>query len=149
MTSYTLTSQANTVLKTEDGQTFVVRDGTGYEAYQVEWDAYQTWLSEGGVPNAYVPPIEAYILDSPDLATAKERGRTVEKDRSRELQTGVLDGYTAEQIAAQAAVPSGSRDVRMQNIITDLNDLTTEEITVLDAIDSAATIQEVHDILFP
>jgi hypothetical protein len=84
-----------------------------------------------------------------DLATAKLLADDIVKQQSVATQNTLLDGYTAEMIAAQAALPSPSRDVRFQNVITDINDEAAILLQRQVDISAAATIAEVNAIVFP
>jgi hypothetical protein len=77
-------------------------------------------------------------------------------DADREVQTQslvtqqeLLDGYTPEQIAAQAALPSVSRDVRFQTVINDLNVESAATLQKQVDIAAATTIAEVNAIVYP
>jgi hypothetical protein len=84
-----------------------------------------------------------------DLAAAKLIADKLLKQQSVATQTELLDGYTAEQIAAQAALPSPSRDVRFQTVINDLN--VESAATLQKQVDAAAatTVDDLNAIVFP
>jgi len=84
-----------------------------------------------------------------DLAAAKLSADSIVKQQSVTTQQTLLDGYTAEQIAAQAALASVSRDVRFQNIINDLNVESADTLQKQTDIAAATTIAEVNAIVFP
>jgi hypothetical protein len=71
------------------------------------------------------------------------------KQQSVATQTELLDGFTAEQIAAQAALAANSRDVRFQTIINDLNVESAATLQKQVDIAAATTIAEVNAIVFP
>ena len=83
-----------------------------------------------------------------DLAAAKLIADTLLKQQSVATQAALLDGYTAEQIAAQAALPSPSRDVRFQTVINDLN--VESAASLQKQVDAAAatTVDELNAIVF-
>jgi hypothetical protein len=97
-------------------------------------------------PNAFT--LSAGIVGF-DLATAKLTADGVVRQQSVAVQTTLLDGYTAEQVAAQAALASASRDVRFQTIINDLNVETADTLQKQTDIASATTIAEVNAIVYP
>jgi hypothetical protein len=84
-----------------------------------------------------------------DLAEAKLFANELVKGQSARTQQELLDGYTAEQIAAQAAVAAISRDVRFQTIINDLNVETDDTLQRQVDIAAATTIAEVNAIVYP
>jgi hypothetical protein len=84
-----------------------------------------------------------------NLATAKLYADHTVQTESVATQQTLLDGYTAEQIAAQAALAAISRDVRFQNIINDLNAESAATLQKQVDIAAAATIAEVNAIVFP
>jgi len=84
-----------------------------------------------------------------DLAAAKLAADSIVKQQSVTTQQTLLDGYTAEQVAAQAALASVSRDVRFQNIIDDLNVESADTLQKQTDIAAATTIAEVNAIVFP
>jgi hypothetical protein len=84
-----------------------------------------------------------------DLAAAKLAADDLVKQKSVTVQQTLLDGYTAEQIAAQAALAAISRDVRFQTIINDLNVESADTLQRQADIAAATTIAEVNAIVFP
>jgi hypothetical protein len=84
-----------------------------------------------------------------DLSAAKLDADAVVKGQSSITQQTLLDGYTAEQIAAQAALAAISRDVRFQTIINDLNVESADTLQRQADIAAATTIAEVNAIVFP
>ena len=77
------------------------------------------------------------------IAAAKARAASA--PRQREL----LEGFTAEALAAQVAIPAASRDARVQSVITALNAETQAVLDQEAAIQSAGTIAELNAILAP
>jgi hypothetical protein len=84
-----------------------------------------------------------------DFAAAKLSADDLVKQQSRATQQTLLDGYTAEQIAAQAALAALSRDVRFQTIINDLNVESADTLQKQTDIAAATTIAEVNAIVYP
>jgi hypothetical protein len=84
-----------------------------------------------------------------NLATAKLYANSTVQTESVATQQTLLDGYTAEQIAAQAALAAISRDVRFQTIINDLNVESAATLQKQVDIAAATTIAEVNAIVYP
>jgi len=84
-----------------------------------------------------------------DLASAKLLASNLMQTRSLVTQQELLDGFTSEQIAAQAALPSPGRDVRFQTVINDLNVESAATLQKQVDIAAATTIAEVNAIVYP
>ena len=84
-----------------------------------------------------------------DLAKAKKIAAAKARAASAPRQRELLEGFTAEALAAQVAIPAASRDARVQSVITALNAETQAVLDQEAAIQSAGTIAELNAIVNP
>jgi len=118
-----------------------------------DWAVFDSATYPGGsvVPSAFTLVNNLPLPNTVtfDLSVYKSWANDEVKSQSAIFQQTLLDGYTAEQIAAQAALAAISRDVRFQTIINDLNVESAATLQRQVDIAAAATIAEVNAIVFP
>lgn len=82
-----------------------------------------------------------------DLAKAQETAAIQVRAESVPRQHALLEGFTAEALAAQVALPATSRDARVQSVITALNAETQAVLDQEAAIYSAGSVAELSAIV--
>lgn len=102
-------------------------------------------------------PSNFYVIDNQplpndagfDLSTAKVIATSLTKGNYSSLEQSALNGYSAQALASQAALPEIDRLPEAQAVIENVNELTVQLQAELAAIATATTITEVNDIAYP
>ena len=82
-----------------------------------------------------------------DLPAAKVQATSQEKSKYSTLEATATDGYSANQLASQGALPEIDRLPEVQAVIDAVNVLAVELSTKLAAIAAATTIDEINSIV--
>lgn len=83
------------------------------------------------------------------LLGVQEQATVVTKSNYSLSEQIALSGYSAESLAAQAALPEASRVPAIQAVITEVNSLAVQLNADLLAIQSATTVSQIYNIAYP
>jgi len=84
-----------------------------------------------------------------DLATVKVTASTQEKSKYAGLESAVIAGYSANQLASQSSLAAIDRLPEIQLVLDAVNTLAVELSANLATIAAATTIDEVNDVVNP
>lgn len=80
MTSYTLVEQGHGVIRDDDGAFIPDHEGNK------DWQDYQDWLADGGVPNPYVPPPEPPSAAMPACSVYSSAAQSIPGNTPTKIQ---------------------------------------------------------------